>query len=198
MINLLAILSKAQRNSIVDNGIRFGVDCRWEYSYNSKGVIHETGEILGSGPGVWALGVAVEFRAGYDVQRGQGQEADAADAAGRYRPGAGRADDERNGQVRHKCAGGVLEEYKKEFTAEKMNSIIVPIYAKYFTAKELDDVISFYESETGRRGRFGAAPVDGGNLTGGAGFAIQAGQRVMEKLKEKGKSGGLSSATLLH
>ncbi len=82
---------------------------------------------------------------------------------------------------------GFIEEYKKEFSTEKLNSIIVPIYAKYFTMKELDDVISFYESETGRKMSSVLPQLMVEISQAGQDFAIQAGQRVMEKLKEKGK-----------
>ena len=82
---------------------------------------------------------------------------------------------------------GFAPEFQKEFNPDSLTAMITPIYAKYFTEKELDDIITFYQTSTGKK-LIAVMPEALREIQeAGKQWGQRVGQRVMEKLKEKWK-----------
>jgi uncharacterized protein len=78
---------------------------------------------------------------------------------------------------KEEMSGNGMEDFYKE---------IIPIYKKYFTHQEIRDIIDFYETPTGRKFSEKTPFVTQEAMLVGQKWGSEIGQKIIEKLEEKG------------
>ncbi|WP_319478563.1 DUF2059 domain-containing protein [Marispirochaeta aestuarii] len=84
----------------------------------------------------------------------------------------------------------VPEDYWDQFMArvnpEDMIDLIVPIYDKHFTHEEITDIISFYETPTGKKLIQEMPAISQESMSAGQAWGMRIGQEIQQQLVEDG------------
>ncbi len=78
------------------------------------------------------------------------------------------------------------EEVKKEIKAEDLENLVIPIYDKYYTEEDLEQLIAFYNTPIGKKMRDVTSAIMNESMEAGQAWGKQVGEKVMQKLKDKG------------
>jgi hypothetical protein len=81
---------------------------------------------------------------------------------------------------------GVVKEEMNGPGLEDLYQELIPIYKKHFTHQEIKDIISFYESPTGRKFSEQSPYITQEAMQAGQRWGSLIGQKIMNKLEEKG------------
>lgn len=82
--------------------------------------------------------------------------------------------------------GEFWDEFKKEITADGLIDLVAPIYAKYYTDEELLQLTAFYKSPLGQKITEKLPAISQESLTVGQEWGRKIGEKVVDRLKEKG------------
>lgn len=82
-------------------------------------------------------------------------------------------------------------EFKKDIKTEDLTKLMVPIYDKYFTETDLDALIAFYSSPAGIKVRDVQPLIVKDATAAGAEWGKSVGEKVLQRLKEKGYGSNL-------
>lgn len=82
-------------------------------------------------------------------------------------------------------------EFKKDIRLDDLRQLMVPIYDKYFTESDLDALIAFYTSPAGIKIRDAQPLIVKEATNAGAEWGKSVGEKVLQRLKEKGYTSNL-------
>ena len=78
------------------------------------------------------------------------------------------------------------DDFAKEIKAEDLVNLIIPIYDKYYTEDDIDQLISFYNTPTGKKMIETLPIVTQESMTAGQAWGKLIGEKVIQQLTEKG------------
>ncbi|MEL7005236.1 MAG: DUF2059 domain-containing protein [Bacteroidota bacterium] len=91
--------------------------------------------------------------------------------------------------TRSEVPGEVWDELEGEFMATSMDDLvamIAPIYNKHLTEADLDSIIGFYNTPAGKKFGEKTPLITQESMQAGQQWGMQIGQKLMERLQEKG------------
>lgn len=91
--------------------------------------------------------------------------------------------------TRSEVPGEVWDELENEFMSTSIDDLvamIAPIYNKHLTEEDLDNIIGFYKTPSGKKFGEKTPIITQESMTAGQQWGMQVGQKLMEKLQEKG------------
>ncbi len=82
--------------------------------------------------------------------------------------------------------GSFWDDFMKEVKPDDLVDLMVPIYDKYFTDDDIRQMIAFYNTPVGKKLVENLPLITQESMTVGMEWGKQIGQKVMERLKQKG------------
>ena len=83
----------------------------------------------------------------------------------------------------------VWDEFENEFMStsiDELVGLIAPIYNRHFTEEDLDAIIEFYNTPAGKKLGEKTPIITQESMTAGQQWGMQVGQKIVNKLQEKG------------
>jgi len=76
--------------------------------------------------------------------------------------------------------------FMKEVNPEALTTIIIPIYDKYYTTEEINKIIEFYQTPLGKKVISTMPQIMQESIQAGRSWGKEVGEKVYNKLKERG------------
>jgi hypothetical protein len=80
------------------------------------------------------------------------------------------------------------DDFMKEVKPSELVDLVVPIYGKYYSEQDIDQLIAFYNSPIGKKTISALPMIMQESMNAGQTWGMELGQKVAQRLKEKGYS----------